>query len=364
MDDIARKQNSITRANKGTSISNHIKAIASSCAAWLNNKIAVRVLLESLPTIWAILLQVFRTHFYSKDGNLQRIGIYIWIPVLLVSILISVLTGIKSKRDNYYRGELNEENKSYYSILSILKKTINEESIIEQAQYNQLKNWIEAEPPSKEFCEVAKKVRHPEAIILRIIEGLTRCFAQITQLDESEIFLSAAIAICNTSQPKKHQNKSKWKWFYQPRQAGTASMEELLSNNSSFKIVAAGIPFFYANDKATAEKKGQYCFDEKDKCNDNKGSIICFEEYEQVRKWRIRLIISISTYGQKLISQEDEALGIETRAVYEDIIHDTIIKQFEYEIKECLLWYAVQNIVFQKDERNSNGASKNKGKVA
>lgn len=364
MGDIARIQKSVKKANKKSTILYHIKAIASGCAAWLNKRVAIRVLLESLPVIWAIILQVFRTFFYSENGNLKKEGILIWIPIFLVSIIVSILTGIKSKRDNYYRGELNQENKSYNSMLSIVRKTTIEESIIEQAQYNQLKNWIETDPPGKEFCEIAKKVRHPEAIIQRIIEGLTRCFAEITQLDESKIFLSAAIAICNTNQPKRKQNKPSWKWFYQPRQAGTSSMEDLLVNNSSFKIVADGNPFFYANDKAVAEKEGKYCFDEKDKCSDNRGSIICFEEYEQVRNWKIRLIISISTYGQKLISQEDEELGIETRAVYEGIIRDTIIKQFECEIKECLLWYAVQNIAFQNEKQNKNEASKSKEQVA
>jgi len=359
MDPITKKHTTIPETKK-TAISIHLRAVASSCAEWLNKRVVIKVILESLPAIWTILLQVFKTYFFHENGNLKELGVGIWFSVLIPSVIISILTGIKSKHDNYYRRELSRENKAYDSMLSIMKKITNEESILEQAQYNQLKYWIEDEAPSKEFCVIAKKVRYPEAIIQRIAECLTSCFAEITQLEESNIYISAAIAVCNTMQPKKQQKNPNWEWFYQPRQAGTASLEDLLNNNSSFKIVASGVPFFYSNDKAQAEKEGKYRFDEKDKSSNYQGSIICYEEYEQVRKWRIRMIISISTYGQKLVSQHDEELGVDIRAVYEDIIYNTIIKQFKCEIKECLLWYVIQKIDFQKESQKTKKSSKKK----
>ena len=60
------------------------------------------------------------------------------------------------------------------------------------------------------------------------------------------------------------------------------------------------------------------------------------------------------------MSQHDEELGVDIRAVYEDIIYNTIIKQFKCEIKECLLWYVIQKIDFQKESQKTKKSSKKK----
>ena len=40
--------------------------------------------------------------------------------------------------------------------------------------------------------------------------------------------------------------------------------------------------------------------------------------------------------------------------------YNTIIKQFKCEIKECLLWYVIQKIDFQKESQKTKKSSKKK----
>ena len=54
------------------------------------------------------------------------------------------------------------------------------------------------------------------------------------------------------------------------------------------------------------------------------------------------MVISISTYGEKIVKIEDENSEDRVKLIYEERIREIILKQFEGEIKEDLLWYGTQ----------------------
>ena len=155
------------------------------------------------------------------------------------------------------------------------------------------------------------------------------------------------IAISNKNSSAK---SLEWTWVSVPKTEGTAELKDLLSNQSAFSIVASGRKtFYYANDKKEAAKNKEYYMDGRDNTYGS-GSIVCTEIDEDIGKWRIRLIISISTYGKMIVGQDMIDAGADVARTYEERIRDVIIKQFEGELKEDLLWYGIENINFKKNK--------------
>ena len=325
----------------------NISIILDFIADKLNDIVWLKVLLQALPVIWTtVILQIWRPFFYQPDGSLTKLGGGIAIGLALGSIALMIITGLKSKKDKKDNQIMDREINSYENEIELRKAITGAESTIEERRNRQLRMWIENNRPDEILCLFVDQARNPKERVNTALDELGKCFEEITELQKDEIYQSAAIAMVNTNSPKDPE----WEWISQPPPEGTATLETLLSTNSAFKTVASGEPFFYANDKIKASSEGRYALDGRDSTYGN-GSIICFEVGEQIGKWKIRLIISISTYGKTIVSIGDQSKGIDEKKVYEDKIRDIIVKQFEGEIKEDLLWFGLKNIK-ERDRKN------------
>ena len=49
-----------------------------------------------------------------------------------------------------------------------------------------------------------------------------------------------------------------------------------------------------------------------------------------------------------IVGKDDIKEGANLELTYEELIRDIILKQFEGELKEDLLWYGIENIDFKK----------------
>ena len=312
-----------------------------SLADKINDTLWIKVILQAFPIVWTtVIVQIGRSLFITEKGGLNLLGGGIAIISAGISIFILVITGIKSQQDKKEKNKLDKNVSVYTSEIELRKAITNAECTLEDRRNRHLRTWIERHQSNDTISAFVNEALNPKERINTVFDGLSECFEEVTELQKAEVFQSAAIAIENTS----IYQKPKWEWIVNPPVEGTPSLDKLLSEKSSFKIVADGIPFFYANDKKLAAKEKKYILDGRDKVYNGEGSIICCEIDETINNWKIRLIISISTYGKKIVSNTDEQAGIQIKTVYEDKIRDVIIKQIEGEIKEDLLWYALENI--------------------
>ena len=251
-----------------------------------------------------------------------------------------ILTGLQSKKDIDTKEKYNIEAEAYAGEVELRKTITDAECMLEERRNNHLRDWLEQNLLQKDVLQFVDGARNPREGIRAALDGLRECFAQVSEVSKSNIYISAAISVVNKNSSKKPE----WEWLVAPPSEGTASLVELLNknNNSAFNIVIQGTPFFYANDKNTAAKNNQYYFDKRDESYKKEGSIICCEFDEVIGKFKIRMVISISTYGEKIVKIEDENSEDRVKLIYEERIREIILKQFEGEIKEDLLWYGTQ----------------------
>ncbi len=338
------KNVSIKKVKKENRISIALYCIAE----LLNDYWLIKVVFQALPIIWTtVILHIFHDKLYdSSTGNLNALGVILACVIVVVSAALLVLTDVKASKDKKETEKTKNDMISYQAEIDLRRELTKAETTVEERRNRHFRNSVGKIKNSDPVNIFVSKTMDPMERISTALDGLGQCFSSLSRIASNEFTLSGAIAIENTNSKNK---TTPWKWISLSTMEGTASIEELLKHNSSFKLVASGRPFFYANDKKEAADNGEYYWDGRDKTYGT-GSIVCSEIDEKIDNWRIRLIISISTYGKQILSQEEIDNGADIAVVYEERIRDTIIKQFEGELKEDLLWYAVEKIDFEKNK--------------
>lgn len=310
-------------------------------AGYLNDKLILKVFLQSLPIIWGTVLQIFRSTFYTDEGNLGLAGIIIASVLTSISIFLMIITAVKTKRDNMAKEIIEKDAVSRANEITIRTLITDAEHSIEEATCRQLSSWIEKNKPDSIIRQFAGSLYNSKERISNSMEALKECFAEITQVKKDQFFLSAVFGIEN-----KNSNKAvDWKWLVNPPVPGTLGLRELTRQYTAFREVAINHkPFVYYNDKKEAEANKKYVFDQMDGTYDKKGSIICCEFAERIKHFDIRLILNISTYGQHIVNNDADEEYL--KDIYVNRIRNIILKQFEGEIRENILWYALQTFDF------------------
>lgn len=167
---------------------------------------------------------------------------------------------------------------------------------------------------------------------------ISKCIAGEVEMDSNEIELSSVVSI----------DEGEWSWFCYPDFEGRGHLKDLLRKESALKQVINERTYYYNNDKESAIHDHKYFPDRRDTTNNNVGSIICWEvstmiEYGDTKEAHsLRMIISISTYGKKLISSEYKQEKIDK--IYKDVFEKMILNQFKGELTENLIWYGLQKL--------------------
>lgn len=294
----------------------------------------LRILLEYLPCLWnPIFIGFFGDLLKDTNGQLTKQGKIICITIFALGFLVAFLTSLKSHRDKLRSHAKEADLRAAKGNASLAQSILYAVKDIDQRRVTRMQGQVFSvnNHYTEEQKNIIQSLLAPKEQIQYILDKLRHCFAQITSLNESEIYVSAAVSIDN----------GKWSWITQVVGAGTATLDELLREDSSFKKVVNGRPYFYANSKQAATNERAYYRDERDRQSGTDGSIICWEVSTKVDKNRcIRLIISISTYGKQLVSPSilSEA---EIEQIYEDKIRNRILAAFENELLANLLFYRI-----------------------
>jgi len=314
----------------------------------LNDHIGWKVFLQILPAIWTtVIVQAFHSNFYTQEGNLNVWGLGIAIVTAVISAVLLVFSDLKMKKDKEAKEQQEADMDVYESEIGVRQAVTEAEISLEEDRNRILRDKINEYMVDETVQQFVSNAISPIERINNSFGELSGCFSKLSGFPRSEFTLSGAVAIVNMN-AKKNWKTLDWQWLSIPTMEGTAGIDELITNDSAFSVVASGKKtFYYANDKEEATKKNEYYLDGRDSTYGS-GSIVCAEIDEEIGKWRIRLIVSISTYGKMIVGKDDIKEGANLELTYEELIRDIILKQFEGELKEDLLWYGIENIDFKK----------------
>lgn len=308
-----------------------IKDFFAYIADWLNGSGCIlKVILQFLPGLWSpVILNIFSGQL-TTNGKLNSWG---WIGAFFIygtALIVTILTAYKSARDEKRKKLSASITTALKAEIALRKAVVTAENTVEGKRVRRLKekafSAIKSNfPPPR----IISDAFNPREHIHSILDELGECFSKVTELTKESIHISAAYCIEGNS----------WTWLASLSNEDVASISDLLTNSSAFRIVMNGQSYFYSNDKREAAANGQYFFDSRDQSKGNEGSIICWKIASSFKGApSIQMIISISTYGHRFIESKDTPKDVVDR-FYIDKIRDVILQQFENELVEGLLLF-------------------------
>lgn len=291
----------------------------------LDEHIYFKIFLQGIPIVWASVVKAFKSVFFSSNGDMNPLGVVISIVACLVSLFFIVISSVADHRE---RSQKNTENlESIIAFQDVLLKSSIE---LKDRVNKSFENWTNRLSEDNSLKNTINGGIKPKDRIIEIVKQLSFCLCSVCMVDSKDLFTSAAIQI----NPRKNQTSNKWEWVYNPDR-DVMSIKDLLSNKTTFALVANGIPFVYIHEKSKAIENEEYYPDKYDDKEKPKGSILCFELHEDMANYRAKLIITINTYEKKIIDSNQKS---KIDWIVTERIKNGIVRQFEHEIKEELLW--------------------------
>lgn len=348
------RKKSISSMREGSSV------FLSGLADWWNSKWLLKGFTKTFVCLYSIVLSIIA---------MANIGKWI-LPIGIIGIIVSLFSMVNelatSKKDaddlaekvefeNQRIFDLENSNNEKDSIIAdltnaciryeseatILKSVKSAYRKIDETTYRKLTENLDKNQITDEAIRnYIRTIRDPASRIADIFDSLAKCLSEISPLDHNDICFSAAISL----------DQKEWNEFVIEPIDMTPAPTELLQNNSLFKLVATPghKTFVYIPDKSNSGKLPYY-YDSVDETTGRKGSIICWR-ISLTGKHKGSMIISISTYGEPLVSLFDKNVKGETiptsterlKEAYEGRIRDDILKPFAGMLREELLWYVIQ----------------------
>lgn len=305
--------------------------------ASLNDHWIVKSILILIPTISAFAIsfppiQVYLMTMNNKGEVILSTKGFVVLVICICCLIVETLSNIISSHDN-------SDRQSYVAEIQIRRNASINESIYEDEKNRVLKHgYRQIAYDNNNLIDYIIHYVNPKERTNQILTQISKCIANESEVDANEIAFSAVVSLDNGD----------WSWFCLPDYGGRGHLNELLRRNSALKQVINNCTYFYSNDKKKATEVKQYVPDRRDKTNNNVGSIICWEvatqlEHEKTNETHsIRMIISISTYGKKLIETHQKNEKIDW--VYTEVIEKMILNQFKGELTEVLIWYGLQKL--------------------
>lgn len=319
-----------------------LRIFLSKTAEKINDHYIFKIILQTIPILWAAALQIWKSWFYDPNGNLKTWAAWIAVVSALVSIFVLIITAYKSKKDSDEKKRLDIDVTSYANEISLRNKILISESDFETRRNRKIQNWIERENVERTLTDLITYACDPKDRINSALDEIRNCLSDVSGISTDKFYISAAISVSKKNTSKKGHELD-WIWLSAPPIEGTLDIPELLKPGTMFRGIVDGKPFLFANDKKKASEDGSYLLDEKDNTYGGEGSILCFEIADIVGNVKVRMIISISTYAVKIIRDEESEDTINT--AYKDRIQAIILHQFEGELHEDMLWYILYHAI-------------------
>lgn len=313
-----------------------LKSIFKSIIFYLNDHWFFKSLVEIIPPIITFVLAFPNTKgpfFISVNGQmkLSRLGLVMFI-IGSGCIIISFFA-------NNYASKDKRNMLSYAAENQIRKNASINEATYEEIKNNKLRRaYGQLAYNENSLIHFLIHYVDPKARTQAILVQIANCIASQCEIDATEVVVSSVVSY----------KSGDWLWLCYPQIEGRAHLRELLKEGSALYQVINSRTYFYANDKVQAIENKTYLPDRRDKTNNGVGSIICWEVSTEIEgntddeRFPLRMIISISTYGRKLIETDLSAQKIDE--VYKEVIEKMILNQFKGELTENLIWYGLQKL--------------------
>ena len=308
----------------------HLNIAMEELADSFNDNWIVRSLLQALPVIWTVVFQIFKDRLTDQNGKMVGVAVFLMVISCCISVFVIVITNYKTYMDIRKRIDYETRLDEREGELTVRKAVASAENAIRGRYLRQLRECVENDSAKKgEIMFPVKDIFDPQRRMDTLMDEIAGCIEEVSGLSKEKIYLSSAACI----------EANKWRWISKPQMTGAANLSELLNNESMFKSVATGDrTYAFSNDKSFSAGEGKYYIDTRDKSHGNVGSIICWEIAQTVKEKKLRLIMSISTYGEQIVPQSSDKNEI--GEIYDNVIKGMILEQFENEISEILIMYA------------------------
>jgi hypothetical protein len=246
--------------------------------------------LAALPSVWfSFVLGYFGESLHLKsDSKLTLVGIIITVLIVLLSLSWSVVKSVGSYKEM-------QESVSTSNLLQQLSSACDE--FCEQ-KYSAL--LLSIDNCLRGLDSPPRIVGNPSQQITAIMNKFADCVAESTKLRKTHLVVSLAY--------NYPHYKTKWRWADGSRCEGL-SVQELAKNPSTtfYQISSGTQSFVFHNDKIQAENNNHYVMDARDKSCDKIGSIVCANiSVGTTNETFVSAILTVSTYGRKLVYNNDE----------------------------------------------------------
>ena len=317
--------------------SSYIYILLSDIADMINAYWVAKCILQALPIVWTAIYQIMKSRFVDDNGNMNRLGIIISAGSCIASLFIIIITNYKSYRD-FMRQSILEDDKEQIESQAVVYQSINSASISTKADFVRILqengNKLKTLQNERTISSFLKDAYDPLRRIDVILNEICSCLESISSIQKDKIYISAAVNL----------SKGTWEWISNPPIAGTPSLGDLISKKSAFHRVAVeNRPYVYGDDKEAEAKEGRYLLDGKDATCGNQGSFICWEVSQHVSKSRLRMIVSISTYGIRISSGGQPLSEDKIVELYEKVIKEMLLESFEHELSEAMIIYGMMS---------------------
>lgn len=307
---------------------------------WLKQHWLVYSFCIFIPTIWAsLVLKYWGVALLLVDANQS------FTPLgKVVTIIIYLASFILFAYNNHYALRNDLEINGLKSSLRLYGFIIKSIHFVCRNKYDTLVTRMEEF--DLQHTNLPSIVSDPTKQITSLINELLRCTSNVTEIDERHIAVALAM------DDELTQVKDRWEWFRASRGIeGGKSVNDLINSKESslYHVYQREEDYLFENDKRAAMNAKRYIPDSKDDRN-LIGSIVCKNITIRPEAKCFRSILTISTYGQKFV-YDDNLTSIDT---VKRNIEEMLLYEFEqrFQIELVLYWLFIkgqsQNLASEK----------------
>lgn len=322
-----------------------IKTVLKKMADCLNEHWIWKTIILFLPSIYMPVLIKYggeELKLSNENGGLTKAGIIITVLIYLSVLGINILSNYKAKKDRESDSAKDKKNEkkikryeeeiqAYDNTLDVYTRLLNVIGNVCDIKLEAIYNYINSSIERQEFRKPFNETVQPEKQLKSIAREMKSCLAEMTIPSVNHISVSMAYDF--------FRPESKMRWIDQNEVAQCMQLKNLIKNKNTafYKIYSGQSNFLFFNDKKDAAEKKCYVFDKKDDRHHNIGSIICDDISIEDEDGKIaRIILTISTYGDKFTNSQDKNI-LDNMA---EMIEEVILQQFEKRIRiELALLY-------------------------
>lgn len=302
----------------------------------LDERWMIKSFLLFIPTIWFSFITFWgkNAHLINPAGKPTDFCTFLSITICILGLLIVMSSSFVTSKSND-KSQLKRKLESETARAALGEEVVTAVRKILRKKTSILLEYIASS--SNKFEHPFIDTARPKEQLQQISDEMTTCVHKITKIKANDIVISIAYCFDKIN--------DEWEWLDRAVIRSELDINDLIKNKKStiYEIYSKNKEFVFYNSKQDAYQKKHYL---KDRCDqDGKdGSILCKEVIIPMKRSPnasgIRVIVSISTYENRLSKSEDEQI---IKRVEENL-KTFVLEPFEESIKIEILKLYIKNM--------------------